>query len=281
MYNNIWKESINKYGSPIYFNEIDEIDFKTLAAKIKINDYEFSKSIIESLCKGNFILIKNAFSNEFVKNLKEEVKKFWKNNPESFSKIIDGCKDFHRSINPEIAKNYSVNAVKHSTFFFPWNHDPCKCNQLIYEKWDMVKKISGFKKGQFRNNLPKDLIIDRIQVAVYPPGFGELEVHTDPINNTKIATNIYLSSYKNGDFESGGFYFLNKNKEQINIEKHIDVGDMGMFYGNIMHGVNAIDKHLIENIKNYEWNSGVGRWFLGLNTIDSDLHPNRTTTVPK
>ena len=54
---------------------------------------------------------------------------------------------------------------------------------------------------------------------------------------------------------------------------------MGMFYGTLLHGVKAIDKNkLYFDIKKYDWNSGEGRWFLGLNTIDSDLHPNRTTT---
>ena len=161
--------------------------------------------------------------------------------------------------------------------FFSLNSDPCQINKKIFKRWDLVKELSGLKPAQFRKNIPSDLTIDRIHIAVYPPHFGELETHSDPINNT-IATNFYLSSYKNNDFSEGGFYCVDKNKNEINIENEIDVGDMGMFYGTLLHGVKAIIKiNYILTLKNMigtlEKEGG-----LGLNTIDSDLHPNRTTT---
>ena len=31
--------------------------------------------------------------------------------------MLEGCPDYHRIITPEIAKNYSVGAVRHTTYF--------------------------------------------------------------------------------------------------------------------------------------------------------------------
>ena len=68
---------------------------------------------------------------------------------------------------------------------------------------------------------------------------------------------------------------FDKNKNEINIEKKLMLV-IWVFYGTLLHGVKAIDKNKLNfDIKKYDWNSGEGRWFLGLNTIDSDLHkPN-------
>ena len=54
-----------------------------------------------------------------LKNLSLMLKKinFLKNNPNTFHKMLEGCPDYHRIITPEIAKNYSVGAVRHTTYF--------------------------------------------------------------------------------------------------------------------------------------------------------------------
>jgi len=282
MISEIWKKKIQLFGEPIYYKDIHQVDYKEFENKITIGDHEYINFLIERICRGYFILVKNAFSEDFVDKLKYNVKFFWKDQPENFNKLVEGCKDFHRSITPEIASNYSVNAVKHATFFFPWNNDPCDINLEVFKRWDLVKKLNGFNPSLYRNNTPKDLVVDRIQIAVYPPGFGELEVHSDPVNNTRIATSIYLSSYKNKNFNDGGCYFIDKNKNKINIEKYVDVGDMGMFFGEVLHGVDAIDNNTSNiKIEEYDWNSGIGRWFMGLNSIDSDVKAMRITSEAK
>ena len=43
--------------------------------------------------------------------------------------MIEGCPDYHRVITPEAAKSYSVGAVRHTTYFFKWNNDPCNFNE--------------------------------------------------------------------------------------------------------------------------------------------------------
>ena len=85
-----------------------------------------------------------------------------------------------------------------------------------------------------------------------------------------------MSSKKNKDFKTGGFYCLDKNKVKIDIENFIDEGDISLFCPTIEHGVDSIDYNSENN--NYDWNSGVGRWWMGLFTNDSNEKKHRKTS---
>ena len=49
-----------------------------------------------------------------------------------------------------------------------------------------------------------------------------------------------------------------------------------IFCPTIEHGVDSIDYKTIS--ENYDWNSGVGRWWMGLFTNDSNEKKNRKTS---
>ena len=72
-----------------------------------------------------------------------------------------------------------------------------------------ARSISGFYKDAWEFNTPKDGIIDRFQVAMYPSGSGEQELHQDPYLFQKFFISIYLSK-KNIDYKSGGIYLIDK-----------------------------------------------------------------------
>ena len=280
IYKNIWDNNLKNHGMPSVFTGCTIINFKEFKKQIENENKDFAENIINDLVCGKVILIKSALSENFVKKLKINIKNFWRSNPDTFFKMLEGCPDFHRIISPEKAKNYSVNAVKHATYFFPWNNDPCGINAKIFNRWGYIKKLCGLEFDEFQKNTPKDIKVDRIQVAVYPPGFGELETHTDPVNTTPVAISGYLSSIRSGDFYSGGFYCVNENGEHIDLEDSIDIGDMSFFCATVKHGVKAIDEELsCHKSISYDWNSGQGRWFLGLYTNDSDETQSRTTSV--
>ena len=190
--------------------------------------------------------------------------------------MIEGCPDYHRVITPEAAKNYSVGAVRHTTYFFKWNNDPCNFNEKIYERWRYSKFVAGLGFNQFENNTPKDGSVDRIQIVCYPPKYGGVEVHKDTISNSPLAISCYLSS-KNIDFKTGGFYCMDKHNNKINLEDKIKAGDLSLYCATIDHGVDPIDSD--SNVKDYDWYSGIGRWWMGLFTNDSNLKKNRNTSL--
>ena len=279
-YKKIWDLKLKKYGMPSIYKGCTKIEFDTFKKELDSENNEFAEKIIHDLVNGKVILIKSAFKVDFVNKLKKNLKDFWNKNPNTFYKMLEGCPDFHRIISPKEAKNYSVNAVKHATYFFPWNNDPCDINSHIFNRWGYIKKLCGLNFNEFQKNTPKDIKVDRIQVAVYPPGFGELETHTDPVNITPVTISGYLSSINSSDFSTGGFYCVDENNKHINLESEIDIGDMSFFCATVKHGVTAIDKEMSsKNYENHDWNKGVGRWFLGLYTNDSDETGSRTTSI--
>ena len=104
----------------------------------------------------------------------------------------------------------------------------------------------------------------------YPSGGGQLRDCV--IQENRVVSGIVMS--KRGiDYEKGGFYFKNSKNKRINLESRIDEGDAVIFYGSLVHGVEAIDPD-----KALSWKSNKGRWFLGMFVNDSDHVKNRITS---
>ena len=51
----------------------------------------------------------------------------------SFHKMIEGCPNFHRVQDEEIAKKYVFSSIRHSYYWFNWNGDPLQVNEKIKE----------------------------------------------------------------------------------------------------------------------------------------------------
>ena len=275
-YKEIWKELSKEQELPTKCSGVIEIsynEFKDLSDKFDLNK---AKKLVSNFLDGKVLLVKSAFSVDQVKDIKSKVIKFWKTQPDTFHKMIEGCPDFHRIITPERAKLYSNTGVKHSAYFFRWNKDPYGIKEVFNEKWRYCKYIAGLNFREYENYTPKDGAVDRIQVICWPKNSGGMETHVDPHHNNYLVISCYFSSIKNSDFSTGGFYCVGNDNKNIYMENSIDLGDMGLFIPSIEHGVLRIDSEIEE--KNYDWNSGIGRWRVGLFTDDSDMKKNRITT---
>ena len=64
---------------------------------------------------------------------------------------------------------------------------------------------------------------------------------------------------------------------KIDIEPYIEVGDMSVYCPTVEHGVKSIDIQL--KGKSYNWNSGIGRWWMGLFCPDSNEINKRNTSI--
>ena len=192
----------------------------------------------------------------------------------SFHKTMDGVPNFHRIIDKDITKKYSVFAIKHSFYFYNWNiRTKLEKNfkDGVYRHWRYVKLLSGNNKNKFEKNIPSDGQVDRLQIIRYPAGGGELRDHIDPRKHQRVVTGIIMSKI-GVDFHKGGFYFKVSKTKKINIEKRLDIGDSVMFYGSIIHGVERVDPQ-----EKLSWTSNKGRWFIALFVNDSDHVQNRIT----
>ena len=271
LYQKLWQSIENKKTQPRYLNNVISTSYTEFCEKVFEQNPSFVKNIVESLYSGDVYILKQAFQKDYLQKLKYKLHQHSQNTPQSFHKMLDGCPDFHRVIDPILAKNYSLRAIKHSYYFFPWNSDPFNLFKIINEKWRVFKFLGGFSADAYEKNIPSTGVVDRLQIAQYASGVGELELHSDPYLNQKVGISVIMSK-RGEDYKIGGTYILNSNKEKIDIENDLDVGDIYFAYPTVLHGVEVIDKGQEVN-----WNSLNGRWWMGLYSNDSDEYESRHT----
>ena len=171
-YKKIWDDLLKVKKLPNRCSGVIEISYKKFKSlSDKFND-DNAKEFVSNFLDGKVIIVKKAFPVKFVREIKSKVKKYWIENPETFHEMREDCPDFHRIITPEKAKNYAVGAVRHTTYFFPWNKDNLNLYEVIYKRWRTLKYLSGFYENAWEQNTPKDGIVDRIQIVKYPPNSG-------------------------------------------------------------------------------------------------------------
>jgi hypothetical protein len=272
IFKNLWENLENSNNLPTRARKIINLDYSIFANKIDLNDQNFANDITNSLMLGDIYILKGAFNKEFFDSLKNKCFDYFKNEPSSFHKMLEGCPDFHRTIDLDVGKKYSFKLCKHSFYFYNWNKDPLNLFDTTYERWRKIKKLMGYDPNMFENNTPKDGAIDRIQVVQYPSKYGFLEPHSDPYKYQKFFISGYMSK-KGKDYFDGGFYALGKENKVIDVEKYIDVGDVGIGFATIVHGVAPVNRN-----KDPKWKDvNDGRWFYSLYTNESDEIKNRHT----
>ena len=272
----LWKEIEKFKNKPKYCTGIIIESFQDFCGRFK-NEVNL-KNTVNEILDGKVFIIKSSFSKEFIDKLKNSFNHFILSKPSSFHKMLEQCPDFHRVIDEKVSNLYSVKTIKHSAYFFNWNGDPYKLFPEIYDKWRLLKFLGGRWYNDYENNTPKDGVVDRLQILKYPSG-GEMDLHCDPDHNQKLFISVYMSKReKGGDFEEGGFYLINDKEETIDLENHINQGDLGFGYATLMHGVKKINQSKFKD-KNANFTLESARWYLGLFSNDSDEIKNRKTAI--
>ena len=224
--------------------------------------------------KREAYILRNSATKKLKKTILDLANHYKKTRKASFHKMLDHTPNFHRVIDKNITRKYSLFAIKHSFYFYNWNIKSKLEKNLkdgVYRHWRYVKSLAGNGKNQFEKNIPSDKQIDRLQIVRYPAGGGELRDHVDQRKNQRVVSGIIMSKIGE-DFLKGGFYFKSSKTKKINIEKRLEEGDAVIFYGSLAHGVEKIDPQ-----EKLSWKSNKGRWFLGMFVNDSDHVRNRIT----
>ena len=273
--NEYWNLLEGKYPAPETVSKIRILKFDDLKKGIDSKNEKYLKKIIRAMyVKKEAFILKKSAPIKLKETIIELANYYKKNRKTSFHKTLDGVPNFHRIIDKNITKKYSVYAIKHSFFFYNWNIKTKlekKLKEGVYKHWRYVKNLAGNAKKKFEKNIPSDGQVDRLQIVRYPAGGGELRDHVDPRKNQRVVSGLIMS--KTGDdFKTGGFYFRDKKNKKINIENQLEIGDAVIFYGSIVHGVEPVERYEKLNWKSYE-----SRWFIGMFVNDSNHVKNRIT----
>ena len=273
-YTAVWEALESNEPQPTLLGKVHQVEFEEFSEQIRAQDPKFVERVVRSLYAGDIYFVKEAFPREYMLNLKNQVHEYWNSRPEAFHQMLEGTPDYHLLIDEELAKKYSFKMVRHSVYFFPWNNDPLKLFPVIMPRWRPFKFLGGFEWEEYEKNTPKDGIVDRIQVAQYMPKEGMLETHSDPYKHQRLFISGYMSK-RGFDYEGGGFYVIDPDKRRVFLEDEVEIGDMGIGYATVLHGVAPCDVHKIPDTSKTD-----GRWFLGLYSCASDEVKNRHTGHP-
>ena len=268
-----WENREKKFPLPTRANKIEIVNYEEFKKKVLNEKKDFVEEITTSLFSGDVYILKGAYTKEFMVHLREKTFSYFKDTPSKFHKMLEGSPDFHRKIDLETGKKYALRLCKHSFYFYPWNNDPLNLFKPIYERWRIIKKLMGLNPTEYENNTPKDGVIDRIQVVHYPSKIGFLEPHTDPHKHQRLFHSAYMSK-KGIDFKGLGFYLIGKNNKIIEVEDLIDIGDIGIGYATVYHGVAPVNIN-----KKPDWDDvNDGRWFLSMYSNETDIYEKRHTS---
>lgn len=234
-------------------------------------DDDFIWNMVTTLYAGDVYILGGGFPKEWMMDLRAKAFEYGKSSPSSFHQMLEGTPDFHRVIDPETGKKYSFNVCKHSCFFYPWNDDPLGIFPTVYARWRVIKWLMGLERDAYERNTPRSGVVDRIQIAQYPSRIGFLEPHSDPYLFQRLFFSGYMSK-RGSDYEGGGFYLIGNGEEVVDCETSIDVGDIGIGYATVYHGVAPCNRD-----KEPDWSSLDGRWFLSMYSNASDEVKDRHT----
>ena len=269
-----WETIEDPETQPRSLRKIKTLDFAEFKNNVLSQEQAFVDDLVDSLYAGDAYILKNAFSTEYLTELISKAHKYGKESESTFHPMVENCPDFNRIVDEDITKKYSIETVRKSHYFFPWNEDPLNLFGPVNERWRIFKFLGGFQIDEYEKNTPIDGVVDRIQICNYPAGGGKLNFHYDPYANQRVIIGAMMSK-RGKDYSSGGFYCVNAKREKVDFEERFDVGDMVCSYPTVVHGVEPVDSD-----KPREWSSIEGRWFLGLYSNDSNHIQKRQTTVP-
>ena len=144
-----WDKHIKLNGMPKFCTGQFNLNFKEFEDLVKNNAQKEIEVIIKRLTLGEVLILKDTFSKETTKLMKQNAKKFFQENDNIFHKMHDGCPNFHRIIDEEISANYASPRVCHSFYVFPWNNDDLGVRDIIMDRWRTLKKFNGLDPHEY------------------------------------------------------------------------------------------------------------------------------------
>ena len=270
-YDRVWENFLDDNYFPTYLRDIREIEFSDLKSCVLNNKSVTSKMILD-LLQGDLFIVKNVLSVEQANQVKTNVHEYGQSVPtEDF--VEDSCiPNFHCKTHGGQVKD-GYDEVGHAYFFYRWNEDILGVFSAINHYWEIIKILNGLGPNGIKENLPKDGIIDRIQLLHYPINTGEITPHCDVSRWQK--TNIGINLTERGKhFDSGGFYCLNKKQERVDIEPMVRIGDAICWVPTVFHGVEKPTSS-----SEIDWSKSEGRWQLLAFTVQSKIMNNRIVSI--
>jgi len=229
----------------------------------------------EYIIAGDIFIIKKVMDGSIIRDI---LKKVISSNavPVLSTRIVEGIKNIHFTSNNLKNTIGEYSSIDNSWYFFPWNPDAHGILAAFQSIFDTVIQLNNYSPEQLKNNTPLNGVVQRMHLIHYPPDSGEISLHYDPCNIVKVNSGIYFSEFGK-DYDEGGFYVLDGNKQKVNLDKEVSIGDLVLFYPSLAHGVGPV------KIKNINESTSClyppGRYFFNMTLVESHEKVDRERAV--
>jgi len=260
-------------ADPGHLRRIRELRWDEFAYNVWTGGDALAQQYVDDIAAGDIYVLQRAIDPQWADAAVRDTRAWAADAPPSFHQMTERCPNFHRIIDADATKSYSVEAVRHGWYVFPWNNPWEGTPELrpAIAVWRTLKLFNGLDPEAFETNTPKDGTVDRMLFYQYPPGGGRLDAHTDPTNHHPIFMTAMLST-RGRDFTSGGLFAIGPDGTAVDLEDKLRCGDLVIGHAKVKHGVAPIDPDAP-----LDWSHPGGRWSLGLCSVDSDHVAERVT----
>jgi len=268
-----WETFLEDNYLPCFMRSVREFDYSEFEKTIRSGDTSLVEQLIRDTLHGDVFVLKNVMSREDATNIKDEIYSRGKETEASaFIPEDSTIPNYHTK---SFAGNYvgGYDEVTHAHYFYRWNEDDLGVLKSLEDSWDTIKIFNGLGKDGLKNNTPEDKIIDRVQVLHYPINSGEITTHCDAARWQITNFGVNLTE-KGTDFEDGGFYCVDRDGKEVDLESKVKTGD-GIFWSpSVFHGVKTPT-----GFGDVDWEKSGGRWQMITQAIQSRLMDNRRSSV--
>ena len=263
-----WENYLERNHLPFFMRSVQEYDYKEFKSIVQC-DPEKTKGLIKATLQGDVFILRNIISREEATALKNKIYETGQQTDVSdFIPEDSTIANYHtKSFGGGYKGGYDE--VTHAYYYYRWNPDEIGIFDTLGDSWDTIKLFNGLGVDGLKKNVPEDKVIDRIQVLHYPINSGEITTHCDAARWQITNYGINLTE-KGTDFDDGGFYCLDENENEVDLESHVKTGD-GIFWSpSVFHGVKTPTAS-----QGVDWEKAEGRWQLVTQAIQSRLVENR------
>lgn len=230
---------INKFEIPVITTQtLDEFD---------------RDGVLKSLSEGSFACIRGLFSkNELLDVLNRASKEFDKFpiSPSMGESRNDIRNNFCKLNLGGASLRYNNYPRFFKTFYNPtWEKDIFGMRQSFQKLIMLRNKIYGVETGYALDKIEENGLFSATRLQQYPSGGGFFSTHRDTTlldvaeeKNINFFQLILVISEKGKHFQSGGAY-LDKNSQRYMLEDQVKTGDVLIYDGSSLHGVEEIDPH--------------------------------------
>jgi hypothetical protein len=269
---NLWENYLKDNHLPFFMRNVQELDYVDFKSTVE-TDLDRTQKLITDTLEGDVFILRNVFSKEEATAIKNKIYESGKQTKASdFISADTTIPNYHTRSFGSKRKGY-YNEVAHAYYYYRWNPDDMGIFDMINESWDMIKVFNGLGADGLKKNVPADKVIDRIQVLHYPINAGGITTHTDAARWQITNFGVNLTE-KGIDFDDGGFYCLDQNENEVDLESYVKTGD-GIFWSpSIFHGVKTPT-----GFDEVDWGKESGRWQLITQAVQSEYIENRRSSV--